>query len=255
MDQLARLAIAGLPNECLRRNANIEKSVSRMRLALASVHWEPRLTQWLHGLLMAHLPLKYMVSYIDILQALKRKIPTLIDKMLYGKPIDLHLDYLNAISNDSWEPSMAPKTRTLPNQSVIIVVPSSANTVAASLREKRWFELLGTLTTVVPILVDLKMNDDSKSIDLLTEQLIAIVRAKIQEIRVQTPNKHIILVGFNAGAAIAMQVALIEPINSIVCLGFAYNTLNGVRGEPDDRILELTTPVLFVLGQNAQKSR
>lgn len=82
-----------------------------------------------------------------------------------------------------------------------------------------------------------------------------MTRAKIQEIRNQTPNRHIILAGFNAGAAIALQVALVEQVNSIVCLGFAFNTLFGVRGNPDDRILDLTTPVLFVIGQNAQRSR
>lgn len=89
----------------------------------------------------------------------------------------------------------------------------------------------------------------------MTEHLVAVTRSKIQEIRNQTPNRHVILAGFNAGAAIAVQVALSEPVNAIVCLGFAFNTLNGVRGVPDDRILDLTTPVLFVIGQNAQRSR
>lgn len=89
----------------------------------------------------------------------------------------------------------------------------------------------------------------------MTEQLVAVTRAKIQEIRNQASNRHIILAGFNAGAAIALQVALVEPVNSIVCLGFGFNTLIGVRGNPDDRILDLTIPVLFVIGQNAQRSR
>lgn len=89
----------------------------------------------------------------------------------------------------------------------------------------------------------------------MTENLVAITRAKIQLIRNQTPHRHIILAGFAAGAAVALQVALVEPVNSIVCLGFAYNTLNGHRGANDDRILELTTPILFVIGENAQKSR
>lgn len=256
MDQLARLAIANLPNEYLRRNAIIEKSVSRMRLALAWIHWEPRLTQWLHGLMMTHLSPKYMISYIDILQSLKRKIPTLVDKMLYGRPIKpIHTDYTETILKKAWEPAMAQKTRTLPNQSIIIVVPSSASCVSISQREKRWLELLGTLTQVVPLVVNFHGIDDNKTFEQITEQLIAIVRAKIREVRVQTPNPNIILVGFNAGAAIAMQVALDESVNSVVCLGFAFNTLGGVRGQPDDRILELTTPVLFILGQNAQKSR
>lgn len=69
------------------------------------------------------------------------------------------------------------------------------------------------------------------------------------------PNRNIILVGFNAGASIALQVAAVETVNSIICLGFAFNTLHGVRGEVDDRILEITTPILFILGQNAQRSR
>lgn len=254
MDQLARLSNVSLSNECLRRNAIIQKSVSRMRLALAMVHWEPHLTQWLHGILITHLSPAYMVSYIEILQTLKRKIPTLVDKMLYGNPIDVHMDYMSAILKHGWEPTIAPKTRTLPGQPIIIIVPSSASTVTTTVREKKWIELLSTLSHVVPILTNLQWQID-KTFDEITEQIIAIVRAKIQEIRLQTPNRNIILVGFNAGAAIAMQVALVEPVNSIVCLNFAYNTLHGVRGEPDDRILELTTPVLFVVGQNAQQSR
>lgn len=159
MDQLARLAIAELPNECLRRNAIIEKSVSRFRQALASVQWESRITQWLHSLLMKHLSSIYMVSYIDILQSLKRKIPTLVDKMLYaGKSIDMHTDYMNAIMKSSWEPTMTSKARTLPSQPIIIVVPSSACSVSASTREKRWIDLLSTVATVEPILVNLVVS-------------------------------------------------------------------------------------------------
>lgn len=94
-----------------------------------------------------------------------------------------------------------------------------------------------------------------KTIEELTEHLVALARAKVQEIRNQTPNRHVILAGINAGASIALQVALIELVNSIVCLGFAYNTLNGTRGALGDRIFDLNTPVLFVVGQNAQRSR
>lgn len=158
MDQLGRLAVSGLSNECLRRNAIIEKSVSRMRSALASVHWDARLTSWLHGLLMISLPPKYMISYIDILQTLKRKIPTLVDKMLYHKPIEMHKEYLSAIMNRTWEPTMVAKTRTLPSNPIIIVVTSIACSANASSREKRWLELFGTLTTVETVTVNLQVN-------------------------------------------------------------------------------------------------
>lgn len=154
MDQLGRLAVTGLSNECLRRNAIVEKSVSRMRAAFASVHWEPRLTSWLHGLLMTHLPSNYMVSYIDILQTLKRKIPTLVDKMLYNKPIEMHKDYVSAIMKPPWEPSMVTKTRTLPSNPVIVLVSSTIGNANLSPREKRWTELLGTLTAVETVTIN-----------------------------------------------------------------------------------------------------
>lgn len=84
---------------------------------------------------------------------------------------------------------------------------------------------------------------------------MALTRARIQAIRNEKPVSNIVLVGFNAGAAIALQVAIVEPVSSVICLGFAFNTMNGVRGNIDDRILEITTPILFIIGQNAQRSR
>lgn len=173
MDQLGRLAVNGLANECLRRNAIIEKSVSRMRAALASVQWEPRLTSWLHGLLMVNLPSNYMVSYVDILRTLKRKIPTLVDKMLYHKPIEMHKDYTSAIMKRPWQPAMIPKTRMLPSNPVIVLVLSSLagdsdgngsgshskNAAARTSREKRWMELLSTLTSVEMVTVSAQVRN------------------------------------------------------------------------------------------------
>lgn len=158
MDQLGRLAVTGLSNECLRRNAIIEKSVSRMRAAFGSVHWDLRLTSWLHGLLMTHLPSNYMVSYIDILRTLKRKLPVLVDKILYHKPFEMHKDYMSAIMKRIWEPVMVTKTRTLPSNPVIVIVSSFVGLPNSSSREKRWMELLSTLTSVQVSNVNLQVS-------------------------------------------------------------------------------------------------
>lgn len=158
MDQLGRLAIAYLPNECLRRNAIIEKSVDRMRGAFASVHWESRLTSWIHGLLIAYLPPKYMISYIEILQTLKRKIPTLVDRILYQKPVDMQKEYMSAIMKKSCDLSVITKTRTLPNNPVIVVVFSTISSTNPSSREKRWFELLSTLSSVETVSISPTVN-------------------------------------------------------------------------------------------------
>lgn len=43
-------------------------------------------------------------------------------------------------------------------------------------------------------------------------------------------------------------------IASIICMGFSSNTLKGPRGHLDDQLVELRTPVLFVIGQNAART-
>lgn len=145
--------------------------------------------------------------------------------------------------------------RKLPGQSpIIVIVPSTLNG-ASQLpppRMKRWFSLLGTMASTAPIQHTVR---PSQTLESITEQLIAITRSKIQDLRNEMPNRHIILVGFNTGASIALQVALVETISSIVCMGFAFNTMKGTRGAPDDRILEITTPVLFISGETSARSR
>lgn len=89
----------------------------------------------------------------------------------------------------------------------------------------------------------------------LAKQIVLLTRLRIQDIRKEKPNANIILVGFNGGAAIALQVAISERVSSVICLGLAFNTLNGERGNIDDTILHITSPILFVHGQNSQRSR
>lgn len=253
LDHMARLAFKDSSNECLRRRAIVEKSVSRMRQALASVQWNTRLVQWLHGLLVNNLPPSYTVSYVEILQSLKRKQPQLVDKMMQERAIDL----VNNNNKRPWEPTIAPKERKLPGDAVIVIVPSSPHWPATTptARMQRWLQLFETMADdVVQIEPDIA-GVDKMSFEEITEQLVMVSRTRIAELRVDAPNRHIVLVGFNAGAALAIQLGLVENVSSIVCLGFAYNTVNGVRGAPDDRILTITTPILFILGQIAQRSR
>lgn len=148
------------------------------------------------------------------------------------------------------------QNRKLPGQAVIVIVPSGPVMCTPTTRMQRWYSLFATMANVVPVQMNLSGGQLANlPLTSVTEQMIAVSRAKLHEIRQEAPNRHIVLVGFNAGAAIALQVALVETVNSVVCMGFAYNTFNGVRGSPDDRILDITTPVLFVLGQNSARSR
>lgn len=88
----------------------------------------------------------------------------------------------------------------------------------------------------------------------MAETIVSITRVKINELRTENPSRGIILVGFNAGAALALQVALSESVACVVCMGFAYNTIRGPRGTPDDRMLDIKAPILFVIGQNSART-
>lgn len=256
LDHLARLANVGRLHEPVLRRVVIDKSVARLRRSLARYQWDAKLTQWLHSVLIDHLPPYYMAAYLDILQTLKSKTPTLVDKMMFLRPVASQPDLLAPIHKPTWEPCVSHKSRKLPGQAIIVIVPSSPMMSQPSRRLQRWYTLLATMTNVVPIQVNLHVGSvEKQSVQSITEHMIAISRAKIQEIRSEVAQRQIILVGFNAGAALALQVALVEPVNSVVCMGFAFHTMNGVRGSPDDRILDLTTPVMFVLGQNSARAR
>uniref|UniRef100_T1PBB4 Alpha/beta hydrolase n=1 Tax=Musca domestica TaxID=7370 RepID=T1PBB4_MUSDO len=91
-------------------------------------------------------------------------------------------------------------------------------------------------------------------LEQVAEQIVSLTRVKILELRSENPQRSIILIGFNAGASLALQVGMSENVACIVCMGFAYNTYNGVRGTPDDRILDIKVPILFVIGQNSARS-
>lgn len=92
-----------------------------------------------------------------------------------------------------------------------------------------------------------------QSLQSLAEQTVSIARTKIQELKAENPDRRLILVGMNSASALAIQVALVEQVSGVVCFGFAYNTVHGVRGQPDDMYLDLTTPTLFLVGQNAAR--
>ncbi|XP_055636632.1 KAT8 regulatory NSL complex subunit 3 [Toxorhynchites rutilus septentrionalis] len=250
MDRLARLTIADKQHEPVHRRMVIDKSVSRIRQALASVSWDPRLTQWIHGLLMENLPPSYLASYIDILQTLKAKLPNLVDKMIFSRPLNINQELLGPVLKKPWEPVVAHKNRKLPGQPFIVVVPSGPNMTSPSTRLQKWYSLFATMASVIPITMPPQGAAVLKhTIQSVSEQMVAVTRTKIHDVRQEAPNRPIILVGFNAGAALAIQVGLVEAVSCIVGLGFAYNTVNGPRGAPDDHITDITAPVLFVIGQ------
>lgn len=103
LDRLARLANTDKPHEPVQRRVVIDRSVQRLRQALASVTWNVQLTQWIHGLLLDNLPSNYLGGYLDILQSLRAKVPTLTDKMINGRQGPFSQEISTAITRKPWE--------------------------------------------------------------------------------------------------------------------------------------------------------
>lgn len=109
-DRLARLAnVDNKRYEAVQRRVCIDKSADRMRKVLSAISWDTHVVQWIHGLLMEYLPPSYLAAYLDIMQTLKAKLPSLVDKMIFWKPGNVNQELLAPILKRPWQPALNNK--------------------------------------------------------------------------------------------------------------------------------------------------
>ncbi|KAG7176672.1 KAT8 regulatory NSL complex subunit 3-like [Homarus americanus] len=254
-DRLGRLALKDSHNEPVTRRALVDKTSAKFRQALARVNWDSKLTQWLHSILLQHLSLSYLAAYLDILQTLKSKIPTLIDKMvsLSSTHRGASVEALNLLLKRPWDPAVPSlnhhKPRKLDGSVIIVQVPSGPpSSIPQAPRRIRFFNAqLQHMAKTVPVMITPENNEAS----LVLEQILSEVRARVVECKSQYPSSPVVLLGWGIGAVIACHVSMLETVTANICLGFPMTGASGKRGEADDPLLDCRTPTLFIIGEKA----
>lgn len=258
-DRLARLAHKGSWNEPVLRRITVDKTARRFRQVLASVSWDVRHTQWLHNTLLDNLNRSYLSAYLDVLQTLKAKVPQLVERLLAGasqrSPLApaMH-ETVSIVHRRPWDLSALNnyKPRKLPGGPIIVMVPSGPGTTyATNSRSHHWMANLSTLGTVICVPAPPARGVGKVSVVTCLDQMLATTRSKIAELRADYSGRAIILVGIGTGAALACQVALVENVRAVVCLGFPLYTVEDKRGTPDDSLLDIQVPIMFVVGENS----
>lgn len=264
-NRLSRLTYEGTVQEYVQKIICTEKSVAEMHHLLTNyTHWDISLSQWLHGLFISNLPDDYLASYIDILEKLKQIAPSFVNDMISANSIGRSKEEIKSKSINLDEPVdpfnymlITYPPLKLPKNPVIILVPDFPGyCTQPNTRTYDWMNALSYLAELdvalaakVPWDYEEYSREEELDIETSLEAMVDASRSKVVSVRSEDPSRPIILAGVGVSAAIACQVAVLEKVEGLVCIGFIVNSSEVKRGYDGDCILGLECPTVFVTGQ------
>lgn len=264
-NRLSRLTYEGTVQEYVQKIICTEKSVAEMHHLLTNyTHWDISLSQWLHGLFISNLPDDYLASYIDILERLKQIAPSFVNDMISANSIGRSKEEIKLKSISLDEPVdpfnymlVTYPPLKLPKNPVIILVPDFPGyCTQPNTRTYDWMNALSYLAELdvalaakVPWDYEEYSREEELDIETSLEAMVDATRSKVVSVQSEDSSRPIILAGVGVSAAIACQVAVLEKVDGLVCIGFIVNSSEVKRGYEGDCILGLECPTVFVTGQ------
>ncbi|XP_002127270.2 uncharacterized protein LOC100178064 [Ciona intestinalis] len=268
-EKLSRLAYKGMPKEIVLRRLSVDKSASCLREALADIGWPIKITQWLHLLLIENLPMTLLSYYLDIMQTLRSKVPSLIERMIMPSRDtgSAATERLGILLKRPWDPAVTAVVSDMKqklNQRVLFIVVQctvSQSTLPVTSRRLRfWNSLLSQIGKVVQVGATMDDNDGntdkaSWTVQELAETTLRNVCNRVRELSVRNANRKVVLIGWHTASLINCHVALTEHVSAVVCLGFPLYNMFGQRGSVDDVLCEMKRPTLFIIGDKSSSCR
>uniref|UniRef100_A0A0R3QPA1 KAT8 regulatory NSL complex subunit 3 n=1 Tax=Brugia timori TaxID=42155 RepID=A0A0R3QPA1_9BILA len=226
--------------------------------------------KWAHQILLKHLAVPMLATYIDLLRFCKTIGRYLLNFLLEQSDTDKVLNKMNIciqdfISEKVLDPQTVAICKTLTmkdfqkrhakNICLLTVSPTFTHTEyrSRSRSHEYMFRVLlpNVADRVEPIRLNLPATQDI-SICEAVDHCIRLVSRKVVEVHRKYPDLKIVLVGWGTSCVINHQVVQCMPnVSAIINFAFPMKTADGPRGDVDDDILLTYCPTLFVVGDQA----
>lgn len=256
-DILAKETYSGQSNEFIKRKIVTEKCARQLRIIIANTFCDFDIIGWIHQLILDKGNLSTVTSYLNILQVLRIKIPTIIDKILKMYSGQLGYGYLSQLLKKSWDPSTPilnqHKPKKLSGNPVLMMSSAGFDLSKAQNESSRFHFWTNNLNALCKIMyIPMNFNyDDNSTLEESIDGTLSAFKNNILEFKNHYPNRPVILAGWTIGALITCLVALEADVDAVICFGFSLTGVNGSRGGLDDPLLDNKVPTLFIVGQNS----
>ena len=236
-DRLSRSSYVNRENELILRRNLTEKTSSKFRYLFAVVgSWDLNTLNWLHLTLAENVTNSFLQIYLDAMQHLRQRLPSLVDK--FFTPIKSNPILAIKISKQIIQPDPIQgilnnyKPKRLAHSPLFLIVANGPQIAHqfTSQRMKHWHSIFGSLGKVITINIPNKAN---MRVSGCLKEIRYAVKDKINECKSNfNENRPLVLVGFGHSSLIAATCALesYNQISATICLGFPLTGINGFRG-------------------------